>query len=58
MRSNSGASRVARPWPAAFPWSACCVAFIHSRASHGVTLKAIANDNSMPMLALMGMGLM
>jgi hypothetical protein len=34
------------------------VAFIHNRASHGVTTKAIASDSSMPMLALIGIGLM
>ena len=31
--------------------------FIQMRANQGVTTKATANDNSMPMLALMGMGL-
>jgi hypothetical protein len=34
------------------------VAFIHSRASQGVTTKAMASDSSMPMLALIGIGLM
>ncbi len=62
MRSNSGAiqpampcgsAACARPWP--LPAG---TAFIHRRASHGVTTKAIASDSSMPMLALMGMGLM
>ena len=31
---------------------------IHKRASHGVIEKAIASDSSMPMLALIGIGLM
>ena len=58
MRLNSGASLADRPcgwpWPAASAGSA----FIHSRASQGVTTKATASDSSMPMLALMGIGLM
>ncbi len=58
MRSNSGAIQRARPCPAALPLSAWCVAFIHKRASQGVTVNAMASDSSMPMLALMGMGLM
>ena len=41
----------ARPRPAG-------TAFIHRRASQGVTTKAIASDSSMPMLALIGIGLM
>ena len=32
--------------------------FIHNRASHGVTLNAMPSDSSMPMLALIGIGLM
>ena len=35
-----------------------CGALSHSRDSHGVTTKAIASDSSMPMLALIGIGLM
>ena len=58
MRSNSGASLPAKPWPAALPSSCWCVAFIHSRASQGVTTKAMISDSTMPRLALMGMGLM
>ncbi len=32
--------------------------FIHNRASQGVTTNAMASDSSMPMLALIGIGLM
>jgi len=57
-RSKAGAMRAARP----FLGGACAApsgrAFIHSRASQGVTTKAMASDSSMPMLALMGIGLM
>ena len=38
--------------------AAACDGFSHSRASQGVTTKAMASDSSIPMLALMGIGLM
>ena len=58
-RQNSIRPMPSRPYTpnsAAWPWAG--VAFIHSRASQGVTTKAIASDSSMPMLALIGIGLM
>ena len=60
MRSNSGVILPAMPCGCAALASAISTVtgFIHSRASHGVTTKAIANDSNMPMLALMGMGAM
>ena len=59
MGRPEAADGLARRLPPAAP-AACAagVAFIHRRASQGVTTKAIANDNTMPMLALMGIGLM
>jgi hypothetical protein len=40
------------------PVAAGTLGLIHSRDSHGVTTNAIASDRSMPMLALIGIGLM
>ena len=56
MRRNIGASLPDSPF--ACVWPAAGDAFSQSRESHGVTTKAIASDSSMPMLALIGMGLM
>ena len=60
-RRNSGVSPRVKGdnGGATMPASACkCADFIHNRASHGVTTKAMASDSSMPMLALIGIGLM
>ena len=60
MRSKRGAIRAVSPaWAAsssAGAWAGA--AFIHSRASQGVTMNATASESNMPMLALMGIGLM
>ena len=64
MRRNPGPSLAASPWGSA-AWAGPAmstgrseVSFIHRRASQGVTLKAIASEITMPMLALIGIGLM
>ena len=54
---NSGASLADMPCGCLAAASAGR-ALIRRRASHGVTTKATASDSSMPMLALMGIGLM
>ena len=55
-RSNRRSSQAANLPPPV--WLRPAAGFIHRRASQGVTLNAIASDSSMPMLALIGMGLM
>ena len=40
------------------PWSACPSVLVSLSASQGVTVKAMASEIAMPMLALIGIGLM
>ncbi len=63
MRSSMGRTRLAKRLPAAPDASPCgdppgCSVLIHWFAAQGVTTKAITSERNMPMLALIGMGLM
>ena len=58
--ANTGASHAVNPvggWGLPL-WVSGGLGFIQMRASQGVTTKAMARESSMPMLALIGMGLM